>query len=183
MLFFHVKRITFSKILAVSGIVSLLVAPMFSVTGCSTNTTGAEVTQQRLNGIMPKPMRPVVPAKPPGLHNPVRAHDPNYVAQLARTVPGVEASFVMIASQTAYVGLQINKGYSPAQRMHVEQGVRQRIIAGTAGIRTVRITTDLGVIAQLRHISREIANGKPFASFSQALDRMFAHASPNRPLG
>lgn len=172
-----------SKMLAVSGLLSLLVAPMLGVTGCSTNTTGADVTQQRLNGTMSKPMQPVVPAKPPGMHNPVQSHDPNYVAQLARTVPGVDASVVMIAGQTAYVGVQINKGYSPAQRMLVEQGVRQRIIASTAGIRTVRITTDLGVIAQLKHISREIANGKPFASFSQALDRMFARVSPNRPLG
>ena len=186
--FLQNSRLSLRKLLFGFGVFAIAASPLVGVTGCGTANTGAEVTRNRLYGTVQRPVRPIAPPavrdRTPGpvARAPIVTNDANHVAMLARSVPGVEASVAFVIDQTAYVGLQVNRRYTPVQRTRVEQVVRQRIFSGTVGLRNVRTTTDLGVISQMNHFSRQIANGRPIASFTNAITRLFAPVSPNRPL-
>jgi len=100
------------------------------------------------------------------------------IAQKADQVDGVKSSTVVVAGNTAYIGLDIKANLEKGQTKAVDEGVIKHIKGTVPGIKTVFVSSDADTVTRLKNIDKGIAEGAPASSFASELGEIARRLTP-----
>ncbi len=100
------------------------------------------------------------------------------IAQKADQVDGVKSSTVVVAGNTAYIGLDIKANIEKGQTKAVEEAVIKRVRGTEPDINTVFVSSDADTLTRLKNIDKGIANGMPASSFANELSEIARRLTP-----
>ncbi|AGL00456.1 YhcN/YlaJ family sporulation lipoprotein [Desulfoscipio gibsoniae] len=151
-------------------LLALCVTALFIFSGCS------QVARK------PGPTQPV-PNQNQTDNNTERANkeartEARNIAREADLVDGVKSSTVVVAGNTAYIGLDIKSDIEREQTRSVEEAVIKRVRGAEADIDTVFVSSDPDTVTRLKNIDKGIAEGMPVSSFANELGEIARRLSP-----
>jgi len=100
------------------------------------------------------------------------------ITQKADQVDGVKSSTVVVAGNTAYIGLDIKANIEKDQTKAVEEAVIKHIKGTEPGIKTVFVSSDADTLTRLKNIDNGIAEGTPLSSFASELGEIARRLTP-----
>ncbi|WP_347488799.1 YhcN/YlaJ family sporulation lipoprotein [Desulfoscipio sp. XC116] len=100
------------------------------------------------------------------------------IAREADQVDGVKSSTVVVAGNTAYIGLDIKADVEKKQTKDIEEAVISRVKGIESNIKTVFVSSDADTVTRLKNIERGIAEGMPMTSFDNELSEIARRLTP-----
>ncbi len=100
------------------------------------------------------------------------------IARKTDQVDGVKSSTVVVAGNTAYIGLDIKANIEKGQTKAVEEAVIKRVRGTESGIKTVFVSSDVDTLTRLKNIDKGMANGMPASSFANELGEIARRLTP-----
>jgi YhcN/YlaJ family sporulation lipoprotein len=100
------------------------------------------------------------------------------IARKADLVDGVKGSTVVVAGNTAYIGLDIKANIERGQTKAVEEAVIKRIKGSESNIKRVFVSSDADTVTRLKKIERGMAGGMPATSFDKELGEIARRLTP-----
>lgn len=102
------------------------------------------------------------------------------VARTCEQVTGVENATVVVAGNTAYVGVDLDKNTGLANERDIKNAVAQKVRASGQDINTVYVSADADFMTRLRNIGAGVRNGRPVEGFTTELNNMIQRITPTR---
>ncbi|MGE5633233.1 MAG: YhcN/YlaJ family sporulation lipoprotein [Caulobacteraceae bacterium] len=102
------------------------------------------------------------------------------IARAVETVPGVNNATVVISGNTAYVGVDLNKGTPTANVSTIKSQCAQRVRSTNPDIGTVYVSTDPDFLTRIRRVSDAVRAGRPVSGFRTELTDLVRRLTPER---
>ncbi|MGR6837498.1 YhcN/YlaJ family sporulation lipoprotein [Syntrophomonas erecta] len=122
------------------------------------------------------------PAKKPNTtpSKPRTTSDSSRVASAIDTIAGVNKSTVVLAGNTAYVGLDLKANVEKSKTKTIEKEASKKVQKVLPRIKTVFVSSDVDTVTRLKKVSSGIAAGKPVSSFTDELSEIGRRITPMR---
>ncbi len=151
-------------------LVALFITALIILSGCS-------------EARKPGPTQPVPNQNQTDTNNANQANDEalQQARDIARTVDqvdGVKSSTVVVAGNTAYIGLDIKANLENEQTKTVEDAVIKQVEGTETGIKNVFVSSDADTFTRLKNIDKGIAEGMPVSSFANELAEITRRLTP-----
>lgn len=118
----------------------------------------------------------------PGLGTPMTASD--NIARAVETVPGVQNATVVVAGNTAYVGINTTATRlgttGTADLADLKQRVAQTCKNTDGNVRTVYVSADANFMDRLRRVGNGMREGRPVEGFTTELTELVRRLTPER---
>lgn len=129
--------------------------------------------------------RPAPPEQaPPGARQAL-PNDPREAGQLADRLaktaaetPGVNRATVVLAGNTAYIGLNLEEGIEGQRTDEVKEEAAKRVRQQERRIERVMVTTDVDTFARLDRIAAGIRRGEPVSAFQREFAEINRRSTP-----
>ena len=100
------------------------------------------------------------------------------ISQQVDQVEGVKRSNVVVAGNTAYIGLDIKADIENEQTKAVEEEVIKRVQGNETNITTVFVSSDADTFTRLKNINKGLDDGMPASSFANELGEIARRITP-----
>lgn len=114
----------------------------------------------------------------PGLGTPMTQTD--NIARACENVAGVENATVVVAGDTAYVGIDTDTATATTNLSDVKRRVAQTCRNTDANINTVYVSADANFMDRLRRVGNGVREGRPVDGFRTELTELVRRLTPER---
>ncbi|MGO0122877.1 YhcN/YlaJ family sporulation lipoprotein [Desulfothermobacter acidiphilus] len=130
----------------------------------------------------PSPPAAPAPSQPEARSLPT---DPRELSQIATNlageatrVAGVNKATVVIAGNTAYVGLDVKSELGRGQLDEIKREVATRLKQAEPRLARVMVTTDADTYQRIRKVQEGMAKGKPLSALASEIEEINRRMSP-----
>jgi YhcN/YlaJ family sporulation lipoprotein len=100
------------------------------------------------------------------------------LAKTAAETPGVNRATVVLAGNTAYIGLNLEEGIEGRRTDEVKEQAAKRVQQQERRIERVMVTTDMDTFARLDRIAAGIRRGEPVSAFQREFAEINRRSTP-----
>ena len=162
-------------------LITFLVGACLSTVGCS-STAKKPVQPIRSTPAAPQTSQNASPA-PTSSKAPLPNPDSpleitNQAVAEANKVIGHNKAAAFVTDKVIYIGLDLGSDIDKQDSYRIEKNVIDRVKRLESGGYTVRVTSDINIVSQIKIVYQGIAQGKPMLDYNIEVDRVTRELTP-----